>query len=204
MATAPTASYTAIAGSWTVPTATGVTGKTSADAAWIGIGGVSTGDLIQVGTDDTVSASGQETSSAFYELLPQAATNIATLAVTPGDSMTASITELTAGQWRVMITDTTTGGSYTTTLSYISSNSSAEWIEEDPSTTFDRLVPLDGFASVAFTGGTTTNNGASVTIANADAQPITLVSSTTHEPIATPSALGGAGQDFTVTQDATP
>ena len=198
---ATTGKYTAIAGSWTVPKPTGIAGKTSADAAWIGIGGVSTGDLIQVGTEDTVSASGQETSSAFYELLPQASTTITALTVSPGDAITASLAEPTTGQWTVNITDLTTGKSYTTTLSYTSSNSSAEWIEEDPSTVFGRLLPLDNFTSVSFTGGTTTSSGTNVTIAGSNAQPVTLVSATTDQPVATPSLLGSSGQAFTVTQD---
>jgi len=198
---ATTGKYTAIAGSWTVPRPTGIAGRTSADASWIGIGGVTTSDLIQVGTQDTVSASGQETSSAFYELLPQASTTITTLSVNPGDAISAALAEPTAGQWNVTITDTTTGQSFTTTLSYTSSNTSAEWIEEDPSTVFGHLIPLDSFTSVSFAGGTATSNETNDTIVGSNAQPVTLVSATTDQPIATPSPLDGNGQGFTVTHD---
>src|SRR5205823_4505153 len=50
--------YTAVSGTWTVPefspeSAFGI------DATWVGIGGVRSRDLIQAGTEQTVSGSGQ-------------------------------------------------------------------------------------------------------------------------------------------------
>src|SRR5581483_1994794 len=84
---ATTGNFTAISGSWTVPSVTGPPGVTSADSAWIGIGGVSSGDLIQVGTQDTVSPTGRSSSSAFYELLPESSTIIPAIAVSTGDHM---------------------------------------------------------------------------------------------------------------------
>lgn len=197
---AATGSYTAVSGSWTVPKATGVVGKSSADATWVGIGGVSSGDLIQVGTQNTVSSSGHQTASAFYEILPSSAHTITSLSVTPGDVVTASLNETTSGHWQVSIADTTTGQSYTTTLAYTSSHSSAEWIEEDPSTIFSHLIPFDNFGTVSFTGAAATTGGSSVTLTSGDVQPITMVT-TGSKPVATPSALGGDGESFTVTRD---
>jgi len=197
---ATTGNYTAITGSWTVPHATGITGKTSDDSAWIGIGGVTAADLIQVGTEDSVSASGREKSVAFYELLPQTAHTISTLSISAGDSMSASLSETTANQWKISITDTTTGGSFVTTVSYTSSHSSAEWIEEDPSSA-GGLIPFDTFTPILFTNATTTSSTTSDTILSSNAQPVTLISGTTHNTLATPSGIGSDGQSFTITRD---
>ncbi len=196
---ATTGHYTSVSGSWNVPNATGVAGRTSADTAWIGIGGVTSDDLIQVGTIDSVSTSGKQTSFAFYELLPQSAHTITSLPVSPDDSMQASIAETSADHWNVTITDNTTGNSFTTALAYTSSYSSVEWIEEDPSNVFGHLVAFDVFAPVTFTGGGATDNGNSMTILSGNAQPVTLVSAA-QQPLAVPSALGSDGQSFTVTR----
>jgi len=198
--------YTAISGSWNIPSVTANTNGTAADAAWIGIGGVKSRDLIQVGTEDTVTSKGSVT-TAFYELLPNNARTITQLTITPGDSMSASISEISSGQWRITITDATTGHTYTTTKSYFSSQSTAEWIEEDPSTTNGQLIPLATFTPITFTNGTVTavdtNNASSVlTIGNSDAQPIILISSVDQvvTPLVTPSIIGNDGQSFTVTE----
>src|SRR5579862_6116977 len=46
--------YSSISGSWTVPNVSASDGSSAADAAWIGIGGESSNDLIQVGTQNIV------------------------------------------------------------------------------------------------------------------------------------------------------
>lgn len=196
---ATTGHFTAITGSWTVPSnVTGPTGETSIDSAWIGIGGVSSGDLIQVGTEDTVSASGHVSSSAFYEMLPSSSVTIPTLTVASGDHITASVTETGANEWAVTITDTTSIQTFTLNTAYTSSNSSAEWIEEDPSYSYGRQAPFDYYGSVLFSSGTTTSSDNSVSIANSSAEPVTMLNSS-GAPISTPSALTGGS--FTVTRN---
>jgi hypothetical protein len=190
-------SFTAISGSWNVPVATGNGPTTSADSTWIGIGGVTTSDLIQIGTQNIISTSGQVTTAAFYEILPSSSQPIAAMTVSLGDSMTASINETSNGQWALSIVDNTDKASYTTNLSYTSSLSSAEWIEEDPSYSFRRQIPFDNFHGAAFTGGSTMDNNASLTIVAASAQPVTMVNSD-DQTIAEPSALGSDGMSFSV------
>jgi Peptidase A4 family len=192
-------SYTAISGSWTVPSATGG-GTTSADAAWIGIGGVTGSDLIQVGTQDTVSPSGQATSSAFYEMLPSASITVPGVSVSAGDSMTASINEVSVGQWTILITDNTNGQSFTINVAYSSSNSSAEWIEEDPSFSRNRLVPFDDYGSVSFNSASTVSGSSTVNLNSGDAQPVTMVNQS-NQTISKPSAIGGDGASFSVTHE---
>ena len=189
--------FTAVSASWTATMATGNGSTTSADSSWIGIGGVTSGDLIQVGTQNTITASGQVSTSAFYELLPNASQPVPGVTVAEGDNMTASITEISSGQWTVTITDNTDKQSWTATVSYTSSLSSAEWIEEDPSYVSGKLVPFDNFHEAVFTAGLATQNGASVTIAASTAQPVTMVDSNAQS-IAIPSAIGSDGASFTV------
>ena len=197
---ATSGAFNKITGAWVAPSATGTSGITSADSAWIGIGGVTTGDLIQVGTDNTVEPDGQLFSSAFYELLPGAAITIPGVTITPGDSISASLIENSSSHWTINLTDNTKSQTFTDSVSYDSSNSSAEWIEEDPSYTNTRLVPLDFFSTASFTDGSTVQNGSSVNILGSNPASITMVNSS-NKPVATPSGIGSDGASFSVTRN---
>jgi hypothetical protein len=195
---ATSGSFTGISGSWDATLATGSGSTISADSTWIGIGGVTASDLIQVGTQNTVAADGQVSTSAFYELLPSVSQPVPGITVSPGDSMTASLSEVSNGQWVISITDKTDGESDTMTVSYASSLSSAEWIEEDPSFSFRRQIPFDNFHEAFFTDGSTVANGSTVNIVASTAQPVTMVSSS-GQTVAISSAIGSDGASFTVT-----
>jgi hypothetical protein len=192
--------FTGISGSWAVPKVTGTNGTASADATWIGIGGVSSGDLIQVGTQNTISSKGARTTTAFYEMLPHSSKSVTNITVNPGDIIVASLTETPVYNWKITITDTTNGQTYTKATTYGSTIfSSAEWIEEDPSTTGNSLVPFDTFNPVAFTSALATKNSANVNLVSGKAQPITLVSAS-DATIASASSIGSDGESFSVTQ----
>src|SRR6266508_2474298 len=60
--------YTSVTGTWIVPTVSATSG--GADATWVGIGGVTGTDLIQAGTQATVTGSGAVSYSAWTEILP--------------------------------------------------------------------------------------------------------------------------------------
>ena len=77
--------YTSVGGTWSVSTVTDAFDP-SADATWVGIGGVTQGDLIQSGTQAIVQ-DGQVTYQAWVETLPQELKAIP-LAVSPGNSVT--------------------------------------------------------------------------------------------------------------------
>jgi hypothetical protein len=189
--------FTSVSGSWTATRATASSFTTSADSTWIGIGGVSTSDLIQVGTQNIITSNDQVSTSAFYELLPGVSQPVPGVEVSPGDSITASLSEVSSGQWTINITDKTDGESGTISVSYASSLSSAEWIEEDPSFSFRRQIPFDDFHEASFTNGSTVANGSTVNIAASTAQPVTMVNST-GQVVAVPSAIGSDGASFTV------
>lgn len=194
---ATSGTYSGISGSWTVPHPTGNGVAVTGDAAWIGIGGANTTDLIQVGTEDQVSADGQVYSAIFYELLPASAKIVTTVAVNPGDVMSASLSG-SNNVWTIRVTDVTTGQTFQTTVGYASSLSSAEWIEEDPSLGSGELAPFDNFGTVSFTNGTATRNGVNTSIAAVGGQALTLVN-TAGRSLATPSGLNGG--NFSVTRN---
>jgi hypothetical protein len=188
--------YTGVSGTWTVPQLT-PSGAPGVGATWVGIGGVTSRDLIQAGTQDVASGSGQAQFQAWIETLPQASRQVP-LVVAPGDSVTVSIDEqgVGSGVWQIAFMNNTSGQTYQTTVNYTSSQSSAEWIEEAPSGP-NGVVPLDNFGSVAFTSASATVNGQTVDLTQAGAKPITMLSATS-QPLAVPSAIGTDGTSFSV------
>jgi hypothetical protein len=188
--------FTTVTGTWTIPQATG-SGHTSMDAAWVGIGGIKSSDLIQSGTQNIVDPSGQVSTTAFYELLP-ASSQTLPVTVKAGDSVTVSITQQSTNQWLINFNNNSTGQNYQNTVAYTSSYSSAEWIEEAPSSG-RTIVPLDNFETVQFTAANTTENGNKVTISGSNAQAITLVNNR-RQVLASPSMLGNDGSSFSITR----
>jgi len=192
--------FTAVSGTWTVPNVSAGSAP-AVDATWVGIGGVTSTDLIQAGTQATVQ-SGQVSYSAWVEMLPQASQNVP-LNVSAGDSVSVSITQQQDGTWQILIRDATTGDSYQKSVSYSSSRSSAEWVEEAPAAGRRVLLPLDNFGTVTFSGATTVEDGQQRTIEQAGGQAITM-SNATGQPLAQPSVLGTDGSSFSVTRTNTP
>jgi hypothetical protein len=171
------------------------TGAPGVGATWVGIGGVTSRDLIQAGTQDVSAGNGQSQFQAWIEMLPAPSQQVP-LAVAPGDSVTVSISQQAAGTWLIAFKNNTSGQTYQTTVHYASSLSSAEWIEEAPSGP-NGIVPLDSFGSVAFSSATATQNGRTVDLSQAGAQPITMLNSSS-QPLAVPSAIGSDGSSFSV------
>lgn len=188
--------FTSVTGTWVVPRVTG-SSYLAADATWVGIGGLNRGDLIQSGTQDIISRSGRVTTMAFIELLPGAG-QVIPVSVSSGDSVTVSLTERATNQWRITFQNNTNGQIYTTTVIYISSLASAEWIEEAPSQGH-KILFLDNFGAVQFSRGLTVEGGHQVTIARSNAQPIILVNKGS-QTLAVPSLLDSDGASFSVTR----
>ena len=191
--------FSAISGSWTIPQVH-ASNTFAADASWIGIGGVSSSDLIQSGTQSMNGPDGSVTYDAWIETLPQAPVTIP-VSVSPGDQISVSITEKSKSHWNISFTDQTTTQSYTKSISYASKNSSAEWIEEAPSDQYG-VLPLDTFKNIHFTNGSVSEAGQTLSIASAHAQAIAMVNQS-GTLLASPSALTSSGDGFTVTRTAT-
>src|SRR5207302_942885 len=66
--------FTAVSGAWTVPQVSATTA--GLDATWVGIGGMTTNDLIQAGTQAMVSGRGGVQYEAWIELLPRSSQTV--------------------------------------------------------------------------------------------------------------------------------
>jgi hypothetical protein len=190
--------FTGVQASWKIPTVK--PSKTfGVDATWVGIGGVTTNDLIQGGTE-TVVQNGIVQYIAWTEALP-AASEPLNLVVHPGDTISASISQDAAsGTWQVSIGDNTTRTGVTKSYNYNSSGSSVEWIEEAPSDN-SGILPLDNFQSVSFSNAIAIRGGKDLNISQSGGTPITLANDT-GTILARPSALGSDEQSFNVTRTA--
>jgi Peptidase A4 family len=196
--------FNSISGNWTVPTATQHTsGQAEASSDWIGIGGgcvdsgctVTDSTLIQTGTEQDVSSTGAPSYSAWYELVPAPSLTISSITVHPGDQMHASISQVASGAdvWDITITDMSTGQSYSTTVPYSSTMSTAEWIEETPLEigTNAGFAALPNLTNPAFSSGTV--NGSAVTLS--PSEEMDLIDSNGNV-IGAPSAPNSAGSGF--------
>jgi hypothetical protein len=189
--------FTDVQGTWTIPQPSG-DGAAGLSAAWVGIGGVSSRDLIQAGTQETVSGTGRVRYEAWIETLPQAAETVP-LTVRPGDAISVAITQQGTDTWQVSLTNDTTNQNYQRTMHYASTRSSVEWIEEAPSTGRGQVLPLGDFGTVKFTAGSAVKNGQTVNLAQAGARPITMVTSD-GQALAVPSSIGADGASFSVSR----
>jgi hypothetical protein len=161
---------TSASGSWVVPAVT-VPGHGEAgySSIWVGVGGscldaachVGDRSLIQLGTSQFVSPSGQARYFAWYELLPAASVPVPALPVAPADTVSASLAvrgaPLPSRQtWVLSITVTAPSGTvrhWSKTVTYASSLASAEWIVEGPSTLCNGRVgelPLADYHTASF------------------------------------------------------
>src|SRR5688572_3838484 len=191
--------YTSVTGTWVVPQVSATT--TGADATWVGIGGVTGTDLIQAGTQATVTGDGSVTYSAWTEILPDYS-RTAPLQVAAGDTVTVTITEQSSGLWLIVMQNNTTSDTYEKTLRYDSSRSSAEWVQEAPSTSRG-IVPLSDFGSVRFSDGSAVRDGVTLDLAALGSTPVAMVNRA-GQAIALPSALGADGSSFVVTRTSAP
>jgi Peptidase A4 family len=193
--------YTAVSATWTIPdrAPNSVPGT---DAAWVGIGGIRSRDLIQAGTQQTVSSAGGTRLEAWVEILPQPFDTLP-LAIGPGDSIEVSITQQGPETWLIGFTNTSSGLSYQITEHYASSSTSVEWIAEAPSAGRGRSLPLDDFGTITFAHGSAVQDGQKITITEAGAHAITIITPT-GQHLVEPSEPGQHGGSFSVTRTSIP
>ena len=187
--------FTSVTGTWTVPQVSSA--SAGADATWVGIGGMSSRDLIQAGTQATVTTNGGVRYEAWIEMLPQTSRTVA-LSVSAGDSVTVSITAKSGNDWAIALKNNTTGETYDQTVQYASSLSSAEWVQEAPSAGRG-IVPLDNFGTLAVSKASAVRDGKTMNLAQLGAKPVSMINGR-GEVLAQPSSLSSDGNGFTVTR----
>jgi hypothetical protein len=188
--------FTSVSATWTIPELA-LDGPFGADAAWVGIGGFRSKDLIQAGTQQAASGTGTVTYEAWIETLPDISHPVP-LTVLPGESVTISVDQQAGDTWLIAFTNLTSGQTLQRSLQYSSTVSSAEWIDEAP---FARrsVLPISQFGSLKFTSASAVKDGQSLTPADLEASPISLID-TTGRVLAVPSPLSPDGSSFTISR----
>ncbi|MDL9980808.1 G1 family glutamic endopeptidase [Microbacterium sp. ASV49] len=181
--------YTSITGKWSVP-AVSATKSASYSSNWIGIDGYNNSNLIQTGTESDY-YNGSAHYAVWWEILPAAETPIASMTVSPGDKMSASIVKGGGTSWTITINDDTKGTSFTTVQNYTGPGTSAEWIEEAP-TVGGRVATLANYGLATFDSGTVNNGNPKLTAADMG------VMTSRRGQISTPSAPDSDTDGFNV------
>jgi Peptidase A4 family len=192
---------TAVKSTFVVPTAGAI--PPGFAATWVGIGGYNSSDLIQTGVSENSlpdNPVGGDQYAAWYELLPASETQLTDCTgnsgcpVSPGDKVTATIVQAGTNSWTISMADPTENWTWSKTVAYTSTESSAEWILEAP--TVGAQTVLADVGTVKF-GPTSTYvaNGHTYTIAKGSPTKIDL-SPGGGVNEATPSALASNGESF--------
>jgi hypothetical protein len=198
-AVTPGGGITAVSSTFTVPSA-GLVPPGFA-ATWTGIGGYNTSDLIQAGTGEQSAPNNPILGPqyyAWYELLPNSETPLTNCSgdpnctVTPGDSVSVTISNVSGNTWSISLTDSGKW-SWSQNVNYSSSESSAEWILEAPTLVAQTILAPVGTVHFGPTS-TYTDGSGTHTIAAGNPTQIDLGTGVVNE--ATPSALASDGQSF--------
>lgn len=195
--------FSAVTGSWKVPTVTCSGRSSSYSAQWIGIDGYSSDTVEQTGTEaDCIG--GSPSYDAWYEMYGDSAVNdgdevelsAATNPISPGDEMTATVSE-SAGTWTLTIADTSQGWTSPITVVFAGAEqSSAEWIVERPelcSVFSCSLASLADFGTVTFTDAEATSATANAPISAYTNTDLEMVNGTTALAVPGPLTLSGTG-----------
>jgi hypothetical protein len=201
-AVTPGSGITAVDSTFKVPAAGAVPPGFS--ATWAGIGGYNTSDLIQAGVSENSTPSNPLVGSqynAWYEILPASETPIsgcsgdANCTVNPGDTVSVDIHLVSGNQWSVNLDDSG-HWTYSIQLTYASTESSAEWIQEAPTLVVQTIPSNVGTVNFGPTS-TYTHGGTTSTIAQGsptviNESPVGVVNEATTSPLASD------GQSFNV------
>lgn len=187
--------FRAVSATWTVPAVDCSTNNTTYSANWVGLGGYASGSqaLEQLGTESDCSRSGKASYSAWFEVVPAAATT-SKLTVKAGETVHATVT-VKDKLVTMTIKNLTRGTSQTKVVRASAVDlTSAEWIVEAPSlcsgtTTSDATCDQTALADFGTTGFTAakavTTSGHAGTIAD-DAWTTVVITLRSH-------ARGGPG-----------
>lgn len=155
-------SFNSVSSSWTQPTATCNDGGDEYAAFWVGLDGFNSNSVEQTGTDSDCSG-GSPNYYGWYEMYP-ANPVYYNDPVSPGDSMSASVSVDNSGNYTLVLTDNSQGWTETQNIQESGlSDSSAEVITEAPSSEFGPL-PLADFGTINYSGSTA--NGQSMAAQN--------------------------------------
>jgi Peptidase A4 family len=206
-----TDSVSAVYGTWVVPTVTGPPTGSTHCSVWIGIDGSGNGTVEQVGIGAHVD-DGKASYEAWWEMWSkvdhQPQQTIRSMTVKPGDTITASVVYIVAGQhagqFELSIDDTSRPHDSFTTYEMSSATqnppalrTTAEWIVEAPEIG-GKLSTLANFGAVPFTSTLAAINDVTGPIDSPSWQSEALDLAAHDVIYDTTSVLTGAGKDFVV------
>lgn len=173
----PGEAITAVNGSWIVPKINSLPPGYS--SSWIGIG-YRPNDLIQIGT--ATSGVGATSYHAWYEMLPANETAVTSgcagdtrCTVAQGDRMTGSVTNTGGNNWRLAMANYGKGATpkwtWSKTVTYVSTLSSAEFIFEAPTVGYvgvgAQTIPANAPGAKFLRGSSLVVNGATRSLVSA-------------------------------------
>ncbi|PJI10517.1 MULTISPECIES: G1 family glutamic endopeptidase [Clostridium] len=196
-------SYNSVSGSWIVPNISEGSSN-SAAAQWIGLGGVTSSDLLQMGTMEQLE-NGQPVAEVFWEQLPSASQEVMSVPIGSKINVNISKAQDSSSVWNLTFTANTPDNkietktiSVTLDPSYIQGiGTSAEWISEDPSSEDDQLFPLANMGTIQYQSALV--NGQPLNASANNAKPVAMVSSNDNTIMISPSSLGSDGESFSTT-----
>jgi hypothetical protein len=195
--------FTAVKGTWTVPTVTTGPGVQSS-CDWVGIDGASNKTLIQVGTDSD-NVGGTAVYTAWTEILP-AKQDPLSLVINPGDKMEGLVEQTGARTWAMTLKDLTTGKSNTIPTTYITPQQDVEAIHERttvPGTTSalaktTNVTQFPDYYSTAPPGTKPVWTALGKAAPGAVLDQVFMTNNSGTKIIASPSTLNSAKNGFTV------
>jgi hypothetical protein len=195
-----------VQGSWAVPAVNSGVTPSGWSCTWVGIDGVYSSTVEQIGTMSLGSAAAADSSLpqyfAWFEMYPGPLTPIPGMTITPGNNVSAQVVYEGSNVFYLAIEDHTM---HVAAWTYEESDgtvarSSAEWVVEAP-TGLNGILPLADFGSETFTGASTTlDTGQSYEI---NGLPNYCIDMLTPQwtLLATTSPLDPTGSMFTVVSD---
>ena len=157
-ATGKNGAFTSVSASWTEPTATCTSSSDKYAAFWVGLDGYNSDSVEQTGTDSDCAGRTPDY-YGWYEMYPAYPVDYSN-PVSPGDSMSASVTFSGTETYTLVLKDVTRGWTKTITKKEAGlDRSSAEVITEAPSSE-SGVLPLADFGTVDYTAAKA--NGASL------------------------------------------
>jgi hypothetical protein len=205
-------SYSSVTGTWVVPTATCATGSAGGfSTVWVGLGGYTSKNQEEVGTDTNCDATGKPIYYAWFELVPYPAYNVPVAdRVLPGDTITGLVQILSTTLVELQIVNQTRGWSFSRNITFSSQDTTtAEWIAEAPAACL-RFVcheaNLANFGTVTMSNLSAVGNGSEGTLTDPDwnVTPVQLVPTKLTVPTLNPDAPGGAQGQASSPAGATP
>ncbi len=182
--TGGTGAFHSVSASWTQPTAT-CSGGSKFASFWVGLDGFSSNSVEQTGTDSDCSGRTPQY-YGWYEMFPAFPVNFSN-PVSPGDSMSASVTFSGSTTFTLVLKDNSKGWTQTITKNQSGlARSSAEVITEAPSSS-SGVLPLADFNTIHYS--TSSANGTS--LGSQSPTSITMVNSSGADKDSTSAITSG-------------